>query len=222
MTAERGGSPAPEEYLELVFALCHEIGNLVAAIRLEAHLLDHEASELSLARSAISIEDLSSRVGALLTQVRPLLQPLPQSEIGRVSPGALLANLRDGFGERGAGGLSIEIEQEPDLPDVIGDPERTNALLWLVALGALEAAEANSGSVSIVARQFDEHIEILVRDDGEADPELGEWRTAAQRGRSLVCQVAQALLQPLGGFVEVNVAESETLVGLRLARADSV
>jgi len=202
--------------------LCHEIGNLVAAVRLETHLLDHEAGELGLARSAIAIEDLSSRVGALLTQVRPLLQPLPQSEVGCVSPSALLSNLRDGFRERGAGGLSVEIELEPDLPDVIGDPERTNALLWLVALGALEAAEANDGSVSIVARQSGEHVEIRVRDDGETDPELGEWRTAAQRGRSLVCQVAQALLQPLGGSVQVSVTQSETVVGLRLARTDSV
>ncbi len=35
---------------ELVFALCHEVGNLVGAIRLNAHLIDGDASAVELAR----------------------------------------------------------------------------------------------------------------------------------------------------------------------------
>lgn len=210
-----------DEQRELVFALCHEIGNLVAAIRLEAHLIDGEGGELGLVRAAISIEDLSSRVGALLTQVRPLLQPAPASEIGTVTPTALLANLYDGFGDRGAGRARVEVGTGADLPSVIGDPERTNALLWLVALGALESVQLSGGTVRIDACARGGHIEIAVCDDGAPDSELADWRNAAQRGRALVCQVAESLIHPLGGFVEVALEDGATRVALCLARADS-
>lgn len=211
---------AADEGRKLVFALCHEIGNLVAAIRLEAHLIDGESGALGLARAAISIDDTSSRVGALLTQVRPLLEPARPSEIGSVSPAGLLANLRDGFGDRGVGGARVEVDVGGDLPAVVGDPERTNALLWLVALGALEAVQLSGGTVRVDACERGEHVAISVCDDGAPDSELGDWRNAAQRGRSLVCQVAESLVRPLGGFVDVSIEEGETCVVLCLARVE--
>ena len=58
---------------ELLFGLCHEIGNLVTAVQFEADLLGETESPRGLAASAVRIEDLCSQVGGLLSQVRPLL-----------------------------------------------------------------------------------------------------------------------------------------------------
>ena len=88
----------------LVFALCHEISNLVAAIRLQAHLLDEELDARGLAVSSLEIDDLSARCAALLALVRPVLNevaatavpaPIPANVIAHGFERALEANPED-------------------------------------------------------------------------------------------------------------------------------
>jgi signal transduction histidine kinase len=215
---ERTVSGAADKRQELVFAVCHEIGNLVAVIRLEAHLLDDEGGTLGLARAAISIDDLSARVGALLTQIRPLLDPPSPDDQGQVDPAALLAHLREALNEHGGRGVSIEVESASRLPRVVSDPERTNALLLLLALAAVESA-APSGSVRVEVKADEAGVAIDVVDDGPEDFELADWRNAAKRGRSLVLQLALAVIHPLGGTVKVARRErcTHTLLHLPLA-----
>ncbi|MEZ4216266.1 MAG: hypothetical protein R3E88_07295 [Myxococcota bacterium] len=222
-TPWRGGSFQEDRRRDLVLAVCHEIGNLVAAVRLEAHLLDDEDGPLGVARAAVAIEDLTARVGALLAQVRPLLEEVDGGGAGRVSARALLANLRDVFDERGAPGVRLAIEVAPDLPFVVGDPERINALLLLIALGGVEAATRARGSepgrVDVAARVCDDRLEIAVCDDGPRDGELDDWRVGAQRGRVLALQLADLLLGSLGGEADVERADGRTCVRLVLAIA---
>jgi len=224
------GTPLHDDPLELgrrrdlVLAVCHEIGNLVAAVRLEAHLLDDESGPKGIARSAIAIEDLSARVGALLVQVRPLLEEVADRGPGRVSARALLANLRDVFDERGARGVTLSIGAGKDLPFVVGDPERINSMLQLVALGAVEAATRGHasapGQVSIDGARSGSRVEIDLCDDGPADGELDDWRSGAQRGRVLALLLADALLRPLGGGADVVRRGDLTCVRLTFAVAD--
>ena len=205
-----------DERRDLVFAVSHEIGNLVAAIRLEAHLLDEESGPLGLARAALSIDDLSAQVGALLTLQRPLLDPPVSAERGHVAPAALLANLREALGDRGSRGVAYDVSDPGRLPNVVGDPERTNALLLLLALGAVDAASPD-GSVHVRVRKSADRVEITVEDDGPEDSELADWRGAARRGRALVLQVAEAVLGPLGGAVSLDGQGEATRVVVSLS-----
>ena len=81
--ADLAPSTAFREPADLVFAICHEVGNLVGVIRLNADLIDAKASERELATLSVEIDDSSARIRSLLALVRPLLSI--GSEIGRAS-----------------------------------------------------------------------------------------------------------------------------------------
>ena len=59
----------------IVFAIAHELGNHLAGIRLEAHLLDEDLGVRGLAKASLAIESLAGQAGPLLTLLRPLLGP---------------------------------------------------------------------------------------------------------------------------------------------------
>jgi hypothetical protein len=44
-------------------SICHEAANWTGAIRLSAHLIDHEQTPVELASSALDVGDLSARIG---------------------------------------------------------------------------------------------------------------------------------------------------------------
>jgi len=211
------------ERRELVFALGHEIGNLVAAIRLEAHLLDDAEGAVALARAAMSIEDHSARVGAALAQLRPLLEAVDAPKAGKVELRALFANLRDALAERTRRGLEIEWSEPEEAHAVVGDPERSNALLLLLLLGTLEVLREEGGQrcLRIAAEAAADGVLVVMEDDAPADSELEDWRSAASRGRVLVCQVADAVLEPLGGGVSVSRDAGRTRVALHFVRAEA-
>ena len=62
-----------DEVSRLVLSICHEAGNLVGAIRLNAHFVDDRLSALELAAASVEIDDLSARISSLLALVRPLV-----------------------------------------------------------------------------------------------------------------------------------------------------
>ena len=67
------------EPMGLVLALGHEIGNLLAATRLHARLIDADATATELSDISATIGELSSRMGSLLAQIRPLVSPVPEA-----------------------------------------------------------------------------------------------------------------------------------------------
>ena len=209
-----------DERRTLVFALAHEIGNLVAAVRLEAHLLADEEDSLLVARSALTIEDLSARVGALLSLVRPLLEEPGTVDPGAIEVAALVQNARQVLEEHTRSGVRITVELEDGLSQVVGDPERMNALLQLLVLGAHESVLANGGGeVAIRARSADDKVEIEIDDDAGEDREVAGWRDGVLRSRVLVCRVAESVVASLGGAVDVSCANRCTRIRLRLAAA---
>jgi len=213
---------------ELVFALCHEIGNVIAAIRLEAHLLDPEEGPVSVARASNAIEDLSARSGALLTQLRALLDASPATALVGVDPSALLAQLREDLLGVGLPRVRARVAPCEPLPRMVGDPERIQSLLLLLALGALDAAadgselhvagEAHGAPADGAARA---QIRIELAWDAPSGEALEDWRAAPRRGLPLVLQVAESLLEPLGGSVAYERAGRRDRLSLVLPTAPS-
>lgn len=207
--------PAPRDSVDIVFAICHEVGNLVGAIRLNADLIDSEATVRELATLAVEIDDSSARIRSLLALVRPLLSV--GSEVGAgVSPAALLSGVAECLAEYGGRGVAVEVEGGDDLSEVRGRPETLHHLLVTLACYAVEEARPH-GHVKIRARpDASGGVLVHVEDDGTVDESLPERQRGALTGRALACAAADLLLDRVGGRVEVERRDGITEVVLRL------
>ncbi len=199
---------------ELVFALCHELGNLIGAIRLHAHLLDEEMGPKALAVTSVELDDLSARASALLGHVRPLLSSGPR-DIDKVAPAAVVANVRQLLEEHGGRGVALSSETEPDIPAIEVDQEVLHQLLVSLLFAALEAA-SREGSVWLRAESRADGVAFTLEDDGEVDEDPAGWREQMMRGRPLLCAVASNILAKRRGHLEVTRRDGRTRVALVL------
>jgi len=211
-----GGVVSPSS--ELVFALCHELGNLIAAVRIQAHLLDDELGSKELAVASVEIEDLSARATSLLALVRPLLSPAP-ADAARVEPFALLATLRQSLEDRGGRGVRIELEPPPELPPVIGDSDVLHHLLLALASHAIEGARPR-GYVRLALERCDDHVAFVIEDNAPEREPLSDWPHLERRGRPLTCAIADDILRKRRGRIEVSNEDGINRIALHLPIAD--
>jgi hypothetical protein len=127
--------------IELLTAVAHEVGNLLAAVRLSAHLLPHAAEARERARGARQIEQLAAQAGELLAQVRPLLAARPAR--GAVPPSEVLDGVRGALADA-PGAERLDVRAAPrGLPDVRAAPRsrpRTTVARWCSGAAAAGAA----------------------------------------------------------------------------------
>jgi len=197
-----------------LFALCHEVGNLVAAIRLNAHLIDEQSSGLELATASVEIDDCSSRIRSLLALVRPLLSDSRERASGATAE-ALVQGVAGALDEYGGRGVSIEVECAGDLPPVPGSLEALHHLVATFAYHAVEEARPR-GRVRIRADRGEGGVVLVIRDDGREEEGLGEAPAGTATGRGLACEVARVVLGSLGGSVEARRVAGETEILLTL------
>ena len=203
----------PNPGAELVFALCHEIGNLVGAVRLHAHLLDDEMGPRELAMASVELDDLSARATALLTQVRPLLsEPAPDESVDAASLVGVVAQLLEEFGGRGK---TFVAHAEPDLPAAAIGKEVIQPLLTSLLYASLEAVEVG-GKVALLAEVCEGEIAFSIEDDAVPDEDPTLWAGQMRRGRPLLCAVADALLRKRGGHLRVSFTEAPRLTRISL------
>ena len=108
MSAQAFRDPATDS-AALVFAMCHEISNLVAAMRLQAHLLDEELDARGLAVASLEIDDLSARTASLLALVRPVLTE-PLKDVPPIAAGVIALGFERALTEYGERGFEIVFE----------------------------------------------------------------------------------------------------------------
>jgi len=200
---EYGNEARPDETaVDLVLALCHEIGNIVGAIRLNAHLLDPEMAPRELARTAVDLDDLSARSSALLMQVRPLLRDDPPGTPA-CDGVALLDVVRELLIEQGGQGTALRFDDVTSLPPVVIGSSVLRALICGFAFKAIESSEGR-GFVRIGAERRADTVCFVIEDDAEVPDDPVTWREAARRGRPLQCAVASHILARFGGSLEVD------------------
>jgi len=196
MAAPRDSGPL--ESIDLVLALGHEIGNLLAASRLHAHLIDAEMPKAELARVSATIGELSSRMGSLLAQIRPLVSPVP-ADAPKVDPLEVLDGVRRGMEESCDERVAIDLEAAAGLPMAIIDPEPLHHILLTAIYQALEET-APAGKVAVSAFAKAESIVFCVDGEAAVDADAG----GALKGRSLLHAVAEAILRPRGSRIEIH------------------
>ena len=205
---------APEPQRGLIHALCHELSNLMAGVRLHTHLITPGAPPGDLENAASKIADVSLRAGALVAQVRPLLAPGAQ-RVTSVAPADVLAELELFLDDETPRPLQIDSKAASDLPPVRADAEILHHVLVIAVLGALEAV-TGTGRVRVGAELSRSGVAFVVADDGCVEAGSSGSRLA---GRPLGRAVAEVLLAPFGGRVLVTHGERATEVAFTLERA---
>lgn len=206
---------------ELVLGLCHEIGNVLAATRLAAHLVANDLAGPDLAQAAAGIEVEAARAGALLGQIRPLLAGRALRRL-RVSAAEVLDALERSLGAAASGPRQLAIRKPRNVPDLSVDPDALHHVLVALVLAAAESVPTN-GHVTVSARRGEAAIVVTVEDDGrplEARPPAG---APLRRGRQLVLAAAAAVVRTQGGSLRVEPRArgggTRVRITLRSARA---
>jgi nitrogen-specific signal transduction histidine kinase len=201
------------EPMDLMLALGHEIGNLLAATRLHAHLIDAEMTEAELSEISATIGELSSRMGSLLAQIRPLVSPV-SGDVPHVDLVGVLDGVRCGVEESCDARIAVDLESAAGLPMAAIDPEPLHHILLTSVYQALdESAPTGRVAVSAVAQAES----IVFRVDGEAECEADA--DSALRGRTLLHAVANAILRPRRGQIAVHSLGSGNRVELTVPAA---
>lgn len=186
------------EPIDLVLALDHEIGNLLAATRLHAHLIDADRTATELSEISATIGELSSRMGSLLAQIRPLVSPVPEGA-PNVDPIEVLDGVHRGIEESCDERVVIDLESAAGLPMAIIDPEPLHHILLTSIYWALEESEP-TGKVAVSAFAQAESIVFTVDDENPFEDAAGGART----GRALLHAVADAILRPRRGQIAIR------------------
>lgn len=192
----------PGDAANLVFAMCHEVSNLVAAVRLQAHLLDEDLDARGLAVASLEMDDLSARAAGLLALVRPVLSE-PPAEVAPIGAGVIAQGFERALLDHGGRGLEVGFECEPDLPSVRAEPEVYHHILLSQVYGAMEAMEAG-GRLRISVAAGPKEVVFAIDDPAPEDPQHLEWWKASLRGRALECAVAHHILAKRDARFEVR------------------
>jgi len=198
---------------ELLRAICHEVGNLLAATRLTAHLLTREARDPEQAASSRTIEDLAAQAGSLLAHVRIILAGAPAMRV-RIAPRDLLEAVERAQPGRALGaGLRVSARLADQIR-IEADPDAVHQALCALVDSAREAAGPN-GSVSIGIVRAKDRASFVVTDDGPPFDEAAEL-ASLRRGRHLVIELARAVAKRQGGDLVVRRLRRGTEVRLSL------
>lgn len=209
-----------DDSTSLVFALCHEVSNLVAAVRLQAHLLDEDLDARGLAVASLEIDDLSARTGSLLALVRPVLSPAPDT-IPPVGAGVIALGVERALSEYGGRGIDFVFDTEPGLPEVKAEPELFHYLLLCHAYGSMEAMESleTRGQIRIEVAARDKEVVFAIEDQAPEDAEHLSWWNASLRGRALESAVTHHILAKRSARFDVRRQDGRNRTELAAPRA---
>ena len=201
--AESSASP---NSVDLVFALGHEIANLLATSRMHTHLIDAEASAADLAHVAATIAELSSRMGSLLAQIGPLLSPDHETS-HFIAPSELFDGLQRDIEESCEDRVRFDADSAVGLPKAAIDPNSLHHILLTLVYQALEESEPD-GAVAVAVSASGGSLVFTV--DGVGP--IGDDEAAVLSGRTLAHAVAGAILRERGGQIETRSAGDHSRV----------
>nr|MDJ0789318.1 hypothetical protein [Myxococcota bacterium] len=192
-------------------ALCHELGNLLAAVRLTAHLLESESKAAERRDLARDQQRLVAHSAALLGLFRPLTDPAAVTA-SALSTASLLSAVERTVDDCLPGGFRLRVAKGTRLPDVRADSDAVHHLLVAFVAAGIDAA-APSGCVTVRASEEGRRIVFQVRDDGPR----GEAQDGpAARGRPLLVAIGDEMLRPLDGSARLLPSRRGTKVAISL------
>ncbi|HSM13730.1 MAG TPA: PAS domain S-box protein [Thermoanaerobaculia bacterium] len=157
----------------LAGGLAHDFGNLLTPILGHAELLlTRLPGDSRLAHHAESIRAAAEHAAELIEQLRVYAGRRP-IELGPVDLAPLLGEAVDLYRPCLRAGVTLELEVEPGLPPVAGDPSQLRQVVLNLLTNALEALGARGGRVRLRARPSTVERSDLVRIDVHDELEPG-------------------------------------------------
>jgi signal transduction histidine kinase len=197
---------ASSDRLDLVYALNHEIANLLAAARMQTHLIDADAGAAELANVAATIGELSSRMGSLLAQIGPLLSSAPEIT-HPIDPSEVLKGLQRDIEESCEERVRFDTESAAGLPSAAIDPDPLHHILLTLIYQAIEESEPD-GAVAVAVSASGASLVFAVNGEGPIEDGGG----GVLCGRTLAHAVADAILRERGGRIEVRSSGDDSRV----------
>jgi hypothetical protein len=202
----------------LAAALCHEVGNHLAAIRMTTHMVTRGDPP---SPAIASVEAASISAGRLVSQVRVLLRPPPPAS-KPASVERVLRDVRLELGDRLDGPIDFSFGPAHDLPDIGFSARCLSRQVAHLLLDAAERMTAGGVRLTLSAEEggpssdLRTGVSFVVEDDGPLlDSELGATTTPS-RGRGLAVQAVGVIVGRGGGRVTVGVSEVGNRVALWL------
>ncbi len=201
-----------EERRRMARELHDGVGQLIAAIRMNAFKLAQEKAKLSLdaARCAEENLNLTEQISTDIRTVSYLLHPPMLDEMGLHSA---LRWYIDGFAERSKIAAKLEVSEHPDRL-----PPDYELCLFRVAQECLTNIHRHSGSSTAVVRllQTPEEIKLEVKDDGRGIDRETRSKLVTGRGVGVGLRGMRERLRRLGGDLEIESNGNGTLVAASL------
>ncbi len=212
----------------LVRGLAHEIKNPLGGLRGAAQLLDMELNDPELKEYTQIIIDESDRLQALMDR---MLGPNKLPNKNTLNIHEVLERVRQLVQVESPGGLIIENDYDPSIPDIYADKDQLIQAILNIARNALQAMEGK-GRIIFKTRIYrhmnvgHKHYKLAVKcdiiDNGPGiDPNMMSqifypMITGRAEGTGLGLSIAQALITQNNGMIECNSEAGNTVFSVLL------
>jgi two-component system nitrogen regulation sensor histidine kinase GlnL len=212
----------------LVRGLAHEIKNPLGGLRGAAQLLDMELNDPELKEYTQIIIDESDRLQVLMDR---MLGPNKLPNKNTLNIHEVLERVRQLVQVESTGGLIIENDYDPSIPDVYADKDQLIQAILNIARNALQAMEGK-GRIIFKTRIYrhmnvgHKHYKLAVKcdiiDNGPGiDPNMMSqifypMITGRAEGTGLGLSIAQALITQNNGMIECNSEAGNTVFSVLL------
>jgi two-component system sensor histidine kinase HydH len=184
--------------------IAHDVRNILTPLQIDLAQIDDRAAE--------PIRQQINRFHALLHQLLALSRPRTL-ELGPTSLPALVQRVADLVrGQAAVQGVDLEVSPAPDLPLILGDPDRLEHLLVNLCLNGIDAMAEAGGKLTIEGRADAGIAEIAVTDTGRGiSPEhlshlFEPFFTTRPNGTGLGLFSCRQIAEEHGGTLSVESA----------------
>lgn len=162
---------------DFIPVLVHEMRAPLSVIKGAADLLLKEATELSADQIHTLLGQIKTSSSSLLKIVNDILD-VSKIGAGRLEINKVFADLNDVLKEETSyfdalakvKKINLTIDLEPDVPKFSFDPERIKQVMNNLISNALKYT-LEGGTITVLSRKYDHHIEVTVADTGLGIPE---------------------------------------------------
>jgi len=200
----------PETH-ELIFALCHEVSNWLAASRMLAGALVESRAPGRAAEAAARISQLASRTNSLVSLIRPLLAQ-PSGATESVDPLEIFDGVERSLDESCSDRVRFDRSTAPSCPRAAIAAEPLHHLLLTLIYNALEDSRP-SGVVAVSIEVAPRKLTLALQARGPERRDL-----ATLRGSALSDAVAARILNACGGRLSTTHRDGANRVSVELRR----
>lgn len=217
----------------LLRGLAHEIKNPLGGIRGAAQLLEPELADKSLHEYTDIIIRESDRLRLLIDR---MLGPVNQLEMQMLNIHAVLEHVRKIIRVEAASGISLDVDYDPSIPELVSDHDRLVQVFLNIAGNASEAV-GESGRIQFKTRVISSFTigatrhklvvcaEIIDNGKGVSkelqDQIFYPLVTGRHDGTGLGLSIAQTTINQLGGLIECRSEPEQTVFAVYLPMQQS-